>query len=219
MELPRLREWRERRGYTQRGLAAEAGVSERSIASYEGGRNARPNTANKLARVLGITPEDLMDLEAFVEPRRSKPPKARAQPSKDEARAALPQGSALEALYKEAKELVSHAKELRESGNFFPEIPDAESKAQLFGVGRVVEFAWQADHCRMRALPALETAEKEESEQLRQALDKLTEAKAGLVSEINRALEQLELREDMERQAQELLRSNEAATVEDAKAE
>lgn len=63
MEIPRLREWRERRGYTQRGLASESGVSERSIAGYEAGHSTRPNTAHKLALVLEIAPEDMMDFE------------------------------------------------------------------------------------------------------------------------------------------------------------
>ncbi|MGI8538732.1 MAG: helix-turn-helix transcriptional regulator [Rubrobacteraceae bacterium] len=76
MKLPRLREWRERRGYTQRGLAGEARVSERSVAGYEAGRNARPNTARRLALVLEIAPEDLMDMEGEEEPgwrRRGSP--------------------------------------------------------------------------------------------------------------------------------------------------
>ncbi len=78
MKLPRLREWRERRGYTQRGLAGEARVSERSVAGYEAGRNARPNTAHRLALVLEIAPEDLMDMEGEEEPgwRRRGAPKA-----------------------------------------------------------------------------------------------------------------------------------------------
>jgi transcriptional regulator with XRE-family HTH domain len=63
MEISRLREWRERRGYTQRGLASESGVSERSIAGYEAGHSTRPNTAHKLALVLEIAPEDMMDFE------------------------------------------------------------------------------------------------------------------------------------------------------------
>lgn len=61
MQLPRLREWRERRDFTQRRLAAESGVSERSIAGYEAGASARGRSAHKLATVLEVAPEDLTD--------------------------------------------------------------------------------------------------------------------------------------------------------------
>lgn len=73
MELPRLREWRERRGYTQQGLAEASGVSVRSIAGYEAGRNARPNTAHKMALILDISPEDMMNLEGYKNAPKTTP--------------------------------------------------------------------------------------------------------------------------------------------------
>lgn len=73
MELPRLKEWRERRGFTQRGLAAEAGVAPRSIAGAElGETGARPSTALKLAQALKVQPEDLMDLEVYAQERKAR---------------------------------------------------------------------------------------------------------------------------------------------------
>lgn len=59
MKLPRLREWRELRGKTQVELAEEAGRSSRSIAGYEAGAEARPNTARRLAEALGVEVIDL----------------------------------------------------------------------------------------------------------------------------------------------------------------
>lgn len=62
MKLPRLKEWRERGGLSQRDLAEMAGVSQDGISQYETGRrSARPRTARKLADALGVEIEDLMD--------------------------------------------------------------------------------------------------------------------------------------------------------------
>lgn len=60
MQIPRLRRWRERQGLTQKDLAELAGVSERSVAGYEGGESTRPNTARKLADALNVTVADLI---------------------------------------------------------------------------------------------------------------------------------------------------------------
>ena len=50
MKVPRLKEWRERRGLSQEALAELAGVSRDGISSYENGRReAHPGTAKKLA--------------------------------------------------------------------------------------------------------------------------------------------------------------------------
>lgn len=59
MQIPRLREWRERRALTQVELAERAGVSERSVAGYEAGSGARPPTVRRLAEALGIEVTDL----------------------------------------------------------------------------------------------------------------------------------------------------------------
>jgi transcriptional regulator with XRE-family HTH domain len=76
LQIPQLRQWREYRGLTQRELAAESGVSPRSIAGYEAGGGARPNTARKLAQALNIEVADF-----FEEP---VAPKAQAPPSPEQ---------------------------------------------------------------------------------------------------------------------------------------
>src|SRR5215217_4317284 len=60
VQIPRLREWRELQGWTQKNLAQESGVSTRSIAGYEAGASARPGTARKLAEALGVEVVDLV---------------------------------------------------------------------------------------------------------------------------------------------------------------
>ena len=69
MQIPRLRQWREFRRLTQKDLAAESGVSVRSIAGYEAGAGIRPNTARKLAEALNIEVADF-----FREPEGPKVP-------------------------------------------------------------------------------------------------------------------------------------------------
>jgi transcriptional regulator with XRE-family HTH domain len=71
VQIPRLREWRELQGWTQKDLAQESGLSARSIAGYEAGASARPGTARKLAVALGIDVVDLVEA----------PGKAKAPPS------------------------------------------------------------------------------------------------------------------------------------------
>jgi transcriptional regulator with XRE-family HTH domain len=61
MQLPRLREWRESRGLTQKELAEEARASEFTVARAEGGAAVRPNTARRLAEVMGVAVADLME--------------------------------------------------------------------------------------------------------------------------------------------------------------
>ena len=62
MNLPRLTEWRERRGYsTPAELAAAAGVDRSTVWRIEErGQGAHPRTAEKLADALGVQVEDLM---------------------------------------------------------------------------------------------------------------------------------------------------------------
>lgn len=59
-----LRQWRERRGLSVRGLAAKAGVSYVTIVRIETGRLS-PTVAmlEKLARALGVTLRDLFPVE------------------------------------------------------------------------------------------------------------------------------------------------------------
>ncbi len=62
LKLPRLREMRELRGWSQSVLSKEAGVSRDSISNYEtGNREAYPSTAQKLADALGVTIADFME--------------------------------------------------------------------------------------------------------------------------------------------------------------
>jgi transcriptional regulator with XRE-family HTH domain len=60
VQIPRLREWRELQGWTQKDLAHESGVSARSIAGYETGASVRPRTARKLAQALDVEVVDLV---------------------------------------------------------------------------------------------------------------------------------------------------------------
>jgi transcriptional regulator with XRE-family HTH domain len=73
VQIPRLREWRELRGWTQKDLAHESGVSARSIAGYETGASVRPRTARKLAEALDVEVAELV-----MSPKGSAPP---SQPS------------------------------------------------------------------------------------------------------------------------------------------
>src|SRR5215218_6165361 len=60
LKLPRLREVREMRGWSQGVLAEQADVSRDSISNYETGhRAAYPATAKKLADALGVEIADL----------------------------------------------------------------------------------------------------------------------------------------------------------------
>src|ERR687890_2281247 len=55
---------RERRMWTQARLADEAGVSPTTVSGIESGRISRPHfgTLRKLARALGVEPEDFLSL-------------------------------------------------------------------------------------------------------------------------------------------------------------
>ena len=63
----KLKELREERALSQRGLAALAGVAKDTIGQIERGkRKAHPTTARKLADALGVEPKELMRKGASV---------------------------------------------------------------------------------------------------------------------------------------------------------
>jgi transcriptional regulator with XRE-family HTH domain len=59
VKVPRLQAQRHRRAFSQQELADRSGVSRTTIIKLEGGRDAWPQTVRKLARALGVKPEDL----------------------------------------------------------------------------------------------------------------------------------------------------------------
>jgi transcriptional regulator with XRE-family HTH domain len=61
LKLARTKEWRESLGLTQRGLAAEAGVGEVTVARIETGASVTPSTARKIAGALGVAVADLLE--------------------------------------------------------------------------------------------------------------------------------------------------------------
>jgi transcriptional regulator with XRE-family HTH domain len=66
---------RERRMWTQARLAEEAGVSPTTVSGIESGRISRPHfgTLRKLARALGVEPEELVSPSSFAEGKAPSP--------------------------------------------------------------------------------------------------------------------------------------------------
>lgn len=61
VDVPRLRELRERYPLTQDELAARVGITRAALSRIEAGKaEPRPSTIRKLAASLGVTPADLM---------------------------------------------------------------------------------------------------------------------------------------------------------------
>jgi transcriptional regulator with XRE-family HTH domain len=61
VRLARLRQWREAKGLTQKELAREARASEWTVVRAEAGAEIRPNTARRLAEVMGVDVADLIE--------------------------------------------------------------------------------------------------------------------------------------------------------------
>lgn len=59
----RVKALRNLRFLTQEELARKAGISTRTLQAIESGKSPRPSSARKIARALGITPEDLNSSE------------------------------------------------------------------------------------------------------------------------------------------------------------
>ena len=59
MLVPRLREQRLKRAFSQEELAERSKVSRTTIIKLESGRSAWPSTVRKLAQALGVKPADL----------------------------------------------------------------------------------------------------------------------------------------------------------------
>ena len=67
----KIRKIRQEKGMTQQELADRAGITKRTVASYESeGRKPHPATLRRIAQVLGVTSEFLKDdsLEIFIMP-------------------------------------------------------------------------------------------------------------------------------------------------------
>lgn len=66
VRLARLRQWRERKAFSQQELAERAGISRAALSRIESGQaEPHPRTVRKLAHALGVQPEDLMNIEDF----------------------------------------------------------------------------------------------------------------------------------------------------------
>src|SRR5215210_3964911 len=74
VQIPNLRELRELHGLTQKELADVSSVSLRSVAGYEGGAHARPNTARKLAQALNVEVADLVGATSYPKASASSQP-------------------------------------------------------------------------------------------------------------------------------------------------
>jgi len=62
VRLTRLRMWRERRAMTQQELADKAGITRVALSRIESGQaEPRPTTVRRLAQVLRVEPDALMD--------------------------------------------------------------------------------------------------------------------------------------------------------------
>ncbi len=64
--MNKLKDYRKKAGLTQADLAAEVGISHRTLQDYEQGQKplegARAITVLKMAKVLGCNVEDLIDI-------------------------------------------------------------------------------------------------------------------------------------------------------------
>jgi transcriptional regulator with XRE-family HTH domain len=70
----RLRELRDRAALSQEDLAEKSGVSRGTIADLEAGkRPARPSTRRKLAKALGVQPDELSNSHGRRGGRRTRP--------------------------------------------------------------------------------------------------------------------------------------------------
>lgn len=59
MKLKNVKRYREKKVWTQKGLASFAGVSLPTVIAAESGLDVRISTAHKLAKALGVEPEKL----------------------------------------------------------------------------------------------------------------------------------------------------------------
>jgi DNA-binding XRE family transcriptional regulator len=78
MQLPRVKEWREAVGLTQRELAERAGLGPATVPRVEAGGSASPRTARKISEALSVSVVDLMENPpaplADARPETSRPP-------------------------------------------------------------------------------------------------------------------------------------------------
>jgi transcriptional regulator with XRE-family HTH domain len=77
-KIPHLAEWRIYRRLTQGQLAEKVGIHRTSIAALEAGNTARIKTVDKLAEALGITVDQLLDVDEMP-PQRVKTQRTEAR--------------------------------------------------------------------------------------------------------------------------------------------
>lgn len=133
MKLPRLREWRTRRGLSQAELAEAAEVERAAVSKYETGkREAHPATARRLADALGTTVEELV-----YSPGMERPPFGK------------PHGAALIA----AREAGGREEELALLQRFAEEATSASGRSMYESHAAEVEFAQALESLDLSKLP------------------------------------------------------------------
>jgi transcriptional regulator with XRE-family HTH domain len=66
-EVATLKAWRRRRLLTVRGLAAAAGVAQRTVVEVEAGRRTpHPGTVRALSEALGVEPEQVTEFRQVM---------------------------------------------------------------------------------------------------------------------------------------------------------
>jgi transcriptional regulator with XRE-family HTH domain len=155
VQIPRLREWRELQGWTQKDLAQESGVSPRSIAGYEAGASARPGTTRKLAEALDVEVADLV----LASGKELAPPSAE-QRSFNNHLLEEEQRTEWDAAVRSAHQLREHGQErVGELLAAWQESKDREGdpterRPYLDDIGEILQEAYDAETALLRNFPA-----------------------------------------------------------------
>lgn len=133
MKLPRLLEWRTRRGLSQAELAQRAEVERAAVSKYETGkREAHPATARRLADALDTTVEELVYSPGMERPAWGKP-----------------HGAALKA----AREAGGRDEELALLQRFAEEVSSRSARSVYESQAAEVEFAQALEDIDLTKLP------------------------------------------------------------------